>query len=174
MDAAVQKMLMKKAGDLLSHRAYSRGEMGEKLGKVAGEHQVEDALDRLEQLNLLNDAEYAYNFALYRIKRDGWGPDKVHHSLARRHIAKKTIQHVLEKIRSELGEEFALVEYLQKHCRKQGLPNDPKGVQKLVAHLRRRGFDESVILRALEPVIPATVMQRFETGEEIEQQQPDP
>ena len=161
-------MLLKKAGDLLSHRAYSRGEMGDKLGEVAEERQVEEALDHLEQLNLLNDTEYAYNFALYRIMRDGWGPEKVHYALARRHIAKKTIQDVLEKIRNELGEEFALVEYMQKHCRKQGLPDDPKGVQKLVAHLRRRGFDESVIFQVLERVIPATVMQRFETGESIE------
>ena len=165
MDAALQKILLKKAGDLLSHRAYSRGELGSKLGKVAEECQVEAALDRLEELNLLNDAEYAYNFALYRIKREGWGPDKVRYSLTRRQIANKTIQTVLEKIRSELGEEFALVEYLQKYCRKQGLPNDPKGVRKLVAHLRRRGFDEDIIFRALERVIPATVMQSFEPGE---------
>lgn len=158
-------MLLKRAGALLSHRAYSRGELGSKLSKYANDGQVAAALDRLEQLNLLNDSEYAYNFALYRIKQEGWGPAKIRESLVRRQISQKTIQTALERIREELGEEFALVEYIQKHCWKQGPPSDAKGVRRIVAHLRRRGYDESLIFRALGRVIPADVLQNFETGE---------
>jgi regulatory protein len=165
MDAALQKMLLKKACALLAHRAYSRGELGSKLSKAAADHPVDAILDHLEQLNLLNDAEYAYNFAFYRIKDKGWGPAKVHDSLLRRHISPKNIREALERIRSELGEEFALVEHLQKHCWKKGPPADPKEVRKLVWHLQRQGYDDQIIFRALGRVIPAIVLQRFETGE---------
>jgi len=165
MDAALQKILLKKAGALLARRGYSRGEMRNKLTRIAGASQVESVLDRLEQLNLLNDADYAYNFALCRIKQEGWGPGKVHDFLLRRHVAQATIESALERIRKELKEESILVEYIKKRCEKQGPPMDLKGIRKLVLHLRQRGFAEGDIFSALKGMVPAAVLHRFETGD---------
>jgi len=158
-------MLLKKAGALLSRRAYSRGELRDQLAKMAGEPQVESALDRLEQLRLLNDADYAYNFAFYRIKQQGWGPAKVYDSLLRRRVAQPTIEQALKRVRSELDDESVLMEYMRKRYGKQGPPATPKEIGKLVLHLHRRGFDESIILNVLKRMIPAEVLRRFETGE---------
>ncbi len=158
-------MLLKKAAALLARRAYSRGELREKLASAAGELQVESALDRLEQLNLLNDADYAYNFALYRVRQEGWGPAKVHDSLLRRHVAESTIELALERVRNEMSDESALIEYVQKHCGKRGMPANPKDINKLIFHLRRRGFDENAILNALKRMIPSAVLRHFETGD---------
>ena len=68
MDNERHKLLMKKAGALLARRAYTRGELRDRLVKTSGETPVESILDRLEQLNLLNDAAYAYNLASPWIK----------------------------------------------------------------------------------------------------------
>ena len=165
MDPELHKMLLKKAGTLLARRAYSRGELSIKLAKLAGELQVESALDRLEQLKLLNDADYAYNFALYRVRQQGWGPSKVRDSLLHRQVAASTIELALERVRKELGDESVLMHYVQRRCGKQGLPTNPKDIKGLVLHLRRRGFDEDSIFSILKRMIPAAVLQRFESGE---------
>jgi SOS response regulatory protein OraA/RecX len=55
------KKLLQKAGRLLAWRAYSRGELEAKLRSQAEEKEIQAVLGRLEELNLLNDEQYAYN-----------------------------------------------------------------------------------------------------------------
>jgi regulatory protein len=159
------QLLLKKAIDLMARRAYSCGELRDRLAKMAGEMSVEPVLDRLTQLNLLNDEDYAYNFALRRITQDRWGPEKVRRSLLRRQVAQATVDRVLEQIGSELGNEPALGNYLQEYCKKRGHPADLKSLRRLLLHLRSRGFDEESILSALRRVVPPALWRRFETGE---------
>jgi SOS response regulatory protein OraA/RecX len=165
MDANVQRMLFKKAGMLLARRSYSRGELQSILAKVADQAQVEIALKRLESLNLLNDAEYAYNFALGRMRQQGWGPAKVLDALLKRHVEQSTIASAMARIQNEGGEESSLDLCIKKYCTNRGRPSAPKDVKKLVSHLRRRGFDENDIFHALKQAIPGAASQRFETGE---------
>jgi len=165
MDADLHKMILQKAGSLLARRPYSRGELRNKLRILAVESQIESALDRLEQLNLLNDADYAYNFALCRTRQEGWGPAKIFETLLRRQVDPAIIESALERVRNELGDESIMVEYIRKRCAKRGMPADIRGVRNLVLHLRRRGFDEDRIFSALKQVIPSTLLERFDTGE---------
>jgi regulatory protein len=165
MNDELRKSLFKKAGALLARRAFSRGELRIRLSKMADNLEIESMLDRLEQLNLLNDADYAYNFALYRIRQEGWGPAKVQESLLRRHVQQAVIECALERVHSELGEESVLIEYINGHCGKKGLPANPKDIRKLIMHLSRRGYDQEAIVRALKRLLPTAAMRRFETGE---------
>jgi regulatory protein len=165
MDGELQKTLMKKAGSLLARRAYSRGELQVKLAKMAGDSEIESVLNRLQQLNLLNDADYAYNFAVHKIRHEGWGPAKVRDSLLRRHLSQATIESALQRIPNELGDEQVIIECIKKRCGKQAPPTGPKEVQKLIFYLRRRGFDNDAIFCALKSMLPAAAIQRFETGE---------
>jgi regulatory protein len=165
MDAELQKALLKKAGALLARRAYSRGELRIRLARIAEDSQIESVLNRLEQLNLLNDADYAYNFALCRIQREGWGPAKVRESLIRRHLPQATIESALERVLAEMEDDSVLIEYIKRHYGKQALPTAPKDIQKLVLHLLRRGFGEDAIFNALKRLIPAAALRHFETGE---------
>ena len=165
MDTEIQKKLLKSAGAFLARRAQSRGELRAKLEKIADKALVEAALDRLEQLHLLNDAEYAYNFALCRMKQDGWGRIKIRESLIHRQVPESAIQLAIERARSELDEESALLEYLKRRFLKKKLPEDPNVLRKLVVHLRRRGFDEENISRVLKRMFPAELMQHLDTGE---------
>jgi len=164
-DSESNKALLKKAAALLARRSYSRGELRLKLLKTVGEADVESALDRLEQLNLLNDAEYAYNFALYRIGRGNWGRAKVSDALCRRHVETEIIDGALQRIRHELGAETIPVEYMQKYCGKHWPLKNPAHIRKLIMHLRRRGFADDVIESALRKVLPEPLLQRFEIGE---------
>jgi SOS response regulatory protein OraA/RecX len=165
MDAEIDRMLLRKAGALLARRAYSRFELHKKLSAFAGEHPLESVLDRLEQLKLLNDADYAYNFAFRRIRQQGWSPEKVRRALLQHHVEQTSIEIALQKVRNEFDDASIIREYAKRHCGKKGLPADMKGVRKLIAHLRNRGFDEETILGALGEFIPAEILRRLESGD---------
>jgi regulatory protein len=161
------KTLLKKAAALLARRAYTRGELRAKISRLSDASQTDCVLDRLEQLNLLNDADYAYNFALRRITQDGWGPAKVMQSLLRRHVGQAVVETALDRVRAESGSgcESPIPGQIHKYCEKMGVPADAKQLRKLIAHLRRHGFEDDNILSALRQTIPAALLQRFETGE---------
>jgi regulatory protein len=166
VDSELQKKLLKKASQLLARRAYSKGELCRKLEKtVADETIVVSILDRLEQLKLLNDTEYAYNFALSRISRDGWGPAKVRHALIRRHVSLSDISIALDRIRTELGDEYALADYLRKYFNKRGLPKNPKSIRNLILHLQRRGYNRPSIWKTINHIVPSAMLHHFDTGD---------
>jgi regulatory protein len=155
----------KRAAALLAKRAYSRSELRKKLAPIGQEPLVEKTLDRLEQVNLLNDREYAYNLALHHIQESGWGPAKVKEDLLRRGVDSDVIKQALEQALNEADIETLLVEYIEKRCKKQGLQTDPKEIRRLVLHLIRRGFEENQIWGALRRIIPPDVFRCFETGD---------
>jgi len=161
----LHKKLHNKAVILISRRAYSRGEMRLKLLKSADRSTVEVVLDRLEQLKLLNDVDYAYNFALYRTGREGWGPGKIQNALIRRHVHPSCISKALDRVLNEIGEDYGLLDYLDRYCAKRALPNDPKGIHNLINHLLRRGYRRSRILEALNKILPSKTMKYFGTGD---------
>jgi regulatory protein len=165
MDSRKQQLLLRKSGSLLARRAYSRGELRDRLLRIAGKNSVDPLLDRLEQLNLLNDADYAYNFALRRLADDGWGPRKVRDLLLRRQVALAIVEQALERVCSEMGSERALENYMEKYRNRRGLPADLKGLRRLFSHLRQRGFEEAEVLGVLSRLVSPALWQRFETGE---------
>ena len=169
MDTDLHKLLLKKAGALLARRTYSRMDLGTKLAEFADEQHVEAALQHLERLNLLNDYNYAYNFALQRIRQYGWSPERVQSALLAHCVGQAIIDRALDLVRMESGgEESVIKDYVQRRYGKRGLPADLKGVRKLIQHLRQRGFDEETIFAALRGDIPDTVLKHFETGESID------
>lgn len=165
VDSELHKKLRKKAGTLLARRAYSRGEIRLKLLEIAEGPMVEPVLDRLEELKLLNDREYAYNFALSRIGREGWGPEKIRKALYRRQVSDPDISTALDRIRSLVGDDYALAEYLKKFLGKKGIPKDLNSVRNLVTHLRRRGYHRGSIFRELKQSLPGELTRYFDMGD---------
>ena len=165
MDPELDKKLRKKAAALLSRRAYSRGEIRMRLLKLADEPAVEKVLDRLEQLKLLNDADYAYNFALSRTGREGWGPEKIRRALYSRQVSDSDISAALDQIRSFVGEDYGLADYLKKYFGKKGMPEDWISARNLVLHLRRRGYHRDSIVRVFKQSLPKELTRYFNTGD---------
>jgi regulatory protein len=156
---------LKRAAALLAKRAYSRGELRKRLAPIGQDPLVEKTLDRLEQENLLNDPEYAYNLALHQIRQVGWGPAKVKEDLLRRDVDPDIVSQAIEQALSEVDIDTFLAGYIEKRCKKRGSQADPKEIHKLVLHLVRRGFDENQIIGALRRIIPPDVFRYFETGD---------
>lgn len=165
MEPDSAKKLMHKAGALLARRAYSRGQLRDKLAPLGETEQIESVLDRLEQLKLLNDAEYAYNSASRWIRQEGFGPAKVHHLLRRRQISGAVAEGAIERVRRETSDRDALADYLLRRSRTRPLPADRKAIRKLMMSLGRRGFSQEVIWEVLRRKIPASAWREFDTGE---------
>lgn len=169
MDSDIHKLIMKKAGAYLARRPYSRGDLQKRLAAYGNDRQVEAVLRQLERLSLLNDLDYAYNFALRRIRQHGWSQARVQTVLQGHRVDSSIIQRALEQINKESGgEASAIREYVRKRYGKGGLPADIKGIRKLMTHLLQRGFEQENIFRALSGQIPDDVLRRFETGEYID------
>jgi SOS response regulatory protein OraA/RecX len=165
MDADPVTKLMQKAGALLARRSYSRGELRARLARHGEAQQIESVLDRLEQLNLLNDAEYAYNSAVRWMRQEGWGPVKVRSLLLRRQVSSLIAEAAIDRVRLEIGETGALESYLDRRGRTRPLPGDRRGIHKLIMILQRRGFSSETISEVLRHRIPAAAWNNFETGE---------
>jgi regulatory protein len=164
-DSEIRKKLLNKAGAILARRPHARGELRLKLLRHAAEPDVDGALDYLQDLNLLNDSEFAYNFASHRARVEGWGPLKIRQALLRCKVAPELVQNVVDRIRRDPANGPALREYVERRCRRMGLPADRKGVNRLVVHLRRRGYTEDSIWAVLRKLIPAAVWQHYESGD---------
>jgi SOS response regulatory protein OraA/RecX len=156
---------MQKAGRLLARRAYSRGELEARLCADPDEAGLEAVLRRLEELNLLNDEQFAYNFALCRMMQDGWGPIKVLHSLLRRRVEAHLAESAIERVRQEIGDGSLLQGFLADYCSKHRLPEDRRSIQRLVSRLKRRGFAEETIYSVLRRTIPAEAWRCFDSGD---------
>jgi regulatory protein len=153
--------LIKKAASLLAKRSYSKEELREKLSRYAENASIEAVLARLEQLNLLNDAEYAYNFALCRIRQLRWSSRKIEHALIQKGVSSSSIESALERANAELGDADILQEEIKKYCGRKGVPHDLKSFGKLHSRLRQRGFDEESVMNAIHALFPDAI----ETGE---------
>jgi SOS response regulatory protein OraA/RecX len=158
------RTLLRRAGRLVARRAYSRGELRDKLSGLGSTEEIEETLRRLEDLHLLNDPDYAYNFASNRITQKGWGPVKVYHALIRRQVSPGIAESALERVREEAGERIWLEGYLEKYWRTRHMPRNRKDIGRLVVHLRRRGFHEDTILDVLRHRISDEVWRSFDAG----------
>lgn len=165
MEPDVSTKIMRKAGSLLARRAYSRGQLRGKLATIGESGTVESVLDRLEQLNLLNDADFAYNSANRWIRQEGFGPVKVYHLLRRRQISDAVAEAALERVRREISDNAALTEYLMRRSRTRPMPAERKAIQKLMQSLERRGFSQQVIWEVLRQTIPASAWRSFDKGD---------
>ncbi len=84
-----------KAFSLLSYKSFTRKQLGERLARDFSEDCVEDVLDRLEELGLINDADYALRCA--RVVFNQLAPTRVRQELAARGIDRNDIEDVMEE-----------------------------------------------------------------------------
>ena len=165
MDTRPDPDLMKQAAALLARRRWSRADLGARLERAAAGIPVAPVLDRLEQLDLLNDADYAYTFALRRMQRQGWGPSRVETALRRSGVAPCVVETALGRAREDLGEDFGLGAGIDRLLARRGVPRTPAEARSLASALARRGFDPDQIAGALRRLLPAALARRLETGD---------
>ncbi len=130
-----------KALSLLARAEHSRRLLEAKLVKKGYEAKaVEDALDRLESQNLLNDLRYAETWASFRMRKRGEGATLLIAGLVKRGIDRDTAAEAVRRCRNDASYGDAIRKAYDKLMRKGPLPE-----ASIVAALQRKGFSKNEI-----------------------------
>lgn len=149
LQASDTRRAQEKALYLLGYRAHSKKELTEKIARTAASREAaEAAADRMEELGLLDDGEYARRYAQELFTRRRWGPMRVKQELRLKGIAPEIIEELLE----EYGDGDAALENMRALLEKKypGWAEDEKTRRRAFAALQRMGYPYGDIRRAME------------------------
>lgn len=129
--------LKNKALNLLTRKPVSRRDMEKKILEWEGtEEEVLEICDRLEELGLLNDENYA-RLLCEHYQRKGYGLGRIKQEFYRHGISRDLWDEALEQLEEE-GNEVSIDKYIQQKLK--GENPDVKMAKKVTDALARRGF----------------------------------
>ena len=132
---------------LLETRAHSRKELFDKLVKTGGEAAAGEVTARMEELGLLDDADYAARLARQLTERKGYGEVRVRQELARRGIDRELIEDAMAGVAETADVDAALDALIaRRYARCLG---DEKGRSRAIGGLLRMGYRQADIRRAI-------------------------
>ena len=136
-----------KALYLLEHRSHSKKELADKISRTAGREAAERAAERMEELGLVNDAQYARNLAEELLQRKRFAARRAEYELLQKGIDRALAQEIVEELAPEPEESLRfLLEY-------QRSLSDEKGRRRVFAALQRLGYSGEDIRTALRDYI---------------------
>lgn len=149
LDAVSFRRAYNKGLDLLSRRPHGTKELVKKLCEKGHEKEsAEKACDRLLELGLLNDEEFARMLANELYERKGYGIKRIKQELVFRGIEREIAENAIESLDIDTQTRIILVikkKYLNKI-------NDEKGIKRAVDGLIRLGYSYSDIKTALNSI----------------------
>ncbi len=135
-----------KALYLIAHRDHSKKELVDKIRRTASQEAAEKAVDRMEEIGLIDDRDYARRYASELFQRKYFARKRVEYELKQKGIDPDFIEELLEELEPEpVGQIGALVE--RKYLRAL---DDERGRRRTVAALQRLGYRWEDIRRALK------------------------
>jgi regulatory protein len=142
--------LMEFAGRALSARAFSIGELREKLKRrAANSGDVVEVLKQLKSGGLLDDRRFAEHFAIYRMESRGEGKSRILRELLTRRVAPAIARAATEKVFQGVDEILMIERFLKRKCKGVDL-KDEKKLASTYRKLRAAGFSSGNSLRVLK------------------------
>jgi len=133
---------------LLSYRMYTVKQMSEKLSQKGFEQDmVDEVLFELCKAKLLDDLNYATLYIEDSINLKQKGRFRIQMELSEKGVDKNVINCAFET--AEVDEYSILLDYIERYTRGMVFENY-KDVEKLKAHLYRKGYDSGDINRAVK------------------------
>lgn len=149
LDAVSFRRAYNKGLDLLSRRPHGTKELIKKLCEKGHEKEsAEKACDRLLELGLLNDEEFARILANELYERKGYGVKRIKQELAFRGIDREIAENAIESLDIDTQTRIILViekKYISKI-------NNEKGRKRAIDGLLRLGYSYSDIKSALNSI----------------------
>lgn len=133
-----------KAIAILAHSDSSREGLKKKLAKYVDDESAEAAVDRMEELGLVNDRDYAARLAEHMANVKHFGRRRIIFELQNKGFDRELIEEVCDFPDRDVTEEIRLL--LQK---KNFDLKDPAGRRKAIDYLTRQGFTWSEMEEAI-------------------------
>ena len=151
----------------LARRAYSVYEMRTYLERRAEDKDaVKNILDRLKQLNYLDDARYARQFVRLRTELRKQGAFRIARDLRARGVPDRHIEAALAERPGESSESALVRARLTRQIKNLRGPLDQRRVASLYRSLLRAGFSADTIRRELTALTKQSVEELPESPEE--------
>ena len=149
LDAVSFRRAYNKGLDLLSRRPHGTKELIKKLCEKGHEKEsAEKACDRLLELGLLNDEEFARILANELYERKGYGVKRIKQELAFRGIDREIAENAIESL--DIDTQTRIILVIEKKYK--GKINDEKGRKRAIDGLLRLGYSYSDIKSALNSI----------------------
>ena len=128
--------IKEKALNIISYRPRTKKELKDKMKDKFNEDSIDSVIDRMEESGLLNDEEYAKNYAYYLYQNKGYAVKRIKYELMHKGIDSEIISNVLE------NEEFDEESNLEKIIEKKNMRNiqDDKEKRRVLSYLQRLGY----------------------------------
>jgi regulatory protein len=153
----------------LARRAYSVYEMRAYLERRAEDKDVvKGVLERLKQLDYLDDARYARQFVRLHTELRKQGPFRIARDLRARGVPDRHIEAALAERSAESSESGLVRERLERRIKLLRGPLDERRVASLYRSLLRAGFSADTIRRELSAIAKRPMEELPESsGEEV-------
>ena len=149
LDAVSFRRAYNKGLDLLFRRPHGTKELIKKLCEKGHEKEsAEKACDRLLELGLLNDEEFAGILANELYERKGYGVKRIKQELAFRGIDREIAENAIESL--DIDTQTRIILVIEKKYK--GKINDEKGRKRAIDGLLRLGYSYSDIKSALNSI----------------------
>lgn len=154
MQEKLYEKTLKRAFNLLSAKPRSIAELRERLLEKdwAVEEIVARVLTRLQELNYLNDEQFAAQYANSRLTIKAVGRNRLRRDLQRKKISSTVINQALEDVYTEHDEEALITKAITKRLRLKGKPTSREETKKLFDHLVRLGFNFDLVIKKVRAV----------------------
>lgn len=138
---------MNRAVKLLAAKPRSVGELRERLlEKVWTNSEIVDrVIDKLKEYDYLNDAQFARDLALSKLRQKPQGKRKLQQSLSRKKLDRETLDQALDIAFEKMPEAELIDVAIEKRIRMMGKPTTREETKKLYDFLMRQGFSFDLI-----------------------------
>ncbi len=140
-----ERRAKEKALWLISYRDHSKKELADKIKRTCDEESAEKAVERMEELGLVNDEVYAKRYAKKLLFTKHMSKRAAVYELVKKGIDKELAQEILEDIQIDEYEQIRAV-----IDKKYPGINDEKIRRRAVAALQRLGFGWDEIKSVIE------------------------
>ena len=148
IDKSNERRAKEKALWLISYRSHSKKELFDKLKRSFDEASAQKAVDRMEELGLINDEEFAKLYARKLVNGKKMSVKAAEFELYRKGIDKITAEQVLGEL--EYDPQTQIIEFITKKYKNI---QDEKIKRRAVAALQRKGYSWEEIRQAIESLV---------------------
>ena len=136
MQESETRRAKEKALYLLEYRSHSKKELADKISRTTSREAAEAAVEKMEELGLMNDEAYARQLAGTLLEKKGYGLRRARQELLQKGIDRELVEELLEELAPDPEEK--LREIVERKYRNQ--LGDEKGYRCTVAALQRLGY----------------------------------
>lgn len=138
-------MAREKALWLLEYRQHSKKELEDKISRTLPRQAAREAVAKMEELGLTDDAGFAAEYARMLVDRKGYAPRRAIYELGLKGIDRDTAQNAVDALQVDVTENILRITE-RKYPR---LAEDEKEYNRAVQTLQRLGYSYDQIRKAL-------------------------